>query len=318
MATKFSNKNLLIVFAVLLGAFLLIRFLNSSKNRGNFDKNVVNIDTAQIKSISILPKASEDEITIFQNVSNEWRVKQGEKEYEAMDNTINSLINTLSTIKAQRLAARSSEKWADYELTDSAATRVEVEMEGENLVLLIGKFSYKQNQNPTQYSQQRGRAISYFRLDGQEEVYACDGFLNMTFNRDINAFRNQTFLKAKVSDLTSIDVKMPLDTGYTLQKVDSIWMISGENASEDKIQTYLNGFAASNQSQFVDTAPTGTANYSINLNGNNMEQIQIKAYQLDSANVIMNSTINPEAYFKVPKSGLFSTLFKSSSYFISE
>lgn len=318
MATKFSNKKLLIVFAVLLGAFFLIRFLNSSKNRGNFDKNIISIDTAQIKSIKLLPKGSDEELTLFQNVSNEWRVKQGEREYKAMNNTVESLINTLSTIKAERLAARSSEKWAEYDLTDSASTRVSVEMGDETLVLLIGKFSYKPNQNPSQYSQQRGRAISYFRLEGQEEVYACDGFLNMTFNRDINAFRNQTFLKTQTSVLTSIDIRMPLDSGYTFQKVDSLWMLEGNEVLPEKFNSYVNNFSANNQSQFVDEEPSGNPNFGINLSGNNMEEVIIKAYELDSVNVIMNSSINPGTYFKVPRNGFFSTLFKSKEHFLSE
>lgn len=317
MASKWNNSKLLIVFGVLVVIFLAVRYVNTSKEKGNFDPDIISVDTAALNEVRLYSQAAGGkEIRIFEE-SGQWMVQKGDFKVKAMASTISSLIRTLVDIKPERLAARSRDKWEKYQVTDSAATKVALYENGENtLTLLIGKFSYKQSPSQNPYGQQRGRPISYFRIEGADEVYATDGFLNMSFNRDFNSFRDQTFLKAEKASIRNIDIRMPMDSGYTLQLIDSTWMLNDKPAVQDEVDQLLNSLAMNNQNQFADEfEASGQAPFRLRVEGNNTDPIEVMAYNLDSANVIMRSSLNPEAFFKVPRSDLFSRLFRPQSFY---
>lgn len=318
MATKWNNSRLFIVFVLLIGVFLLLRYLNSSRTKGNFDPNIISLDTAAISEILLYPKVTnQEEIRLFKN-EGRWMVQKGDFVTKAMQASVHALINSILNIKPTRLAARSEEKWEKFQVNDSLATKVNVIQEGkEDLGLMIGKFSYKQvpQNNPNQ--KQGIKSISYFRLAGEKEVYATEGFLTIAFNRDINAFRDQTFLKAKKDDINKLSFQMTDSMSYTLQRVDSTWIIKGNKADHGKVNELLSKLTANNQNQFVDDFKIGDSPLtSLKIEGNNMEPINISSYQYDSASVIMTSSLNSNALFKIPKSGIYEDLFRPAEFYL--
>ncbi len=317
MATKLNNRKLLIVLIVLIGVFALVRYFNSSKTKGNFDPNNIELDTASITEVLLYPKVNDhQEIRLFLE-NDQWMVQKGDFKTKAMRSSVLALINTIQNIKPIRLAARSEDKWENFQVNDSLATKVKVLQKGkDDIGIMIGKFSYKQSPqgNP---SQQGIKTISYFRMEGENEVYATNGFLVMTFNRDINAFRDQTLLKANKENIRKLDFNMPGDSSFTIQLIDSTWMVNDLKANETKVEQLLNKMVMNNQNQFADNfTPEGAAMNSLSIKGNNMEMINIQAYDFDSTSVIMNSSLNSEVMFKIPKSGFYNELFKPAQFYL--
>ncbi len=318
MATRWNNSKLLIVFVVLIAVFLLVKYFNMSKTRGNFNPDVISLDTGAIAEILLYPQINkQQEIRLFQE-NGVWKVQKGEFSVKAMKPTVMALINGIKNIKPTRLAARSKEKWEKFQVNDSLASIVKIILNnGEEIGLMIGKFSYKQAQQKNPYQQQGIQTISYFRVKGQEETYATDGFLTMTFNRDFNAFRDQTFIKSNGDNIRKLSFLMPGDSSYNLSRVDSVWMMDAHKADEAKVKQLISKLGMNNQNQFVDSLTiVNDPLYSLTIEGDNMNEIKIESFELDSGNVLMKSSLNEEALFKVPKSGLFDDLFKSPDYYI--
>jgi hypothetical protein len=108
------------------------------------------------------------------------------------------MINTLASLRATRVAANEKSQWKQYEVTDSAASRVQL-FAGKKMVvdLYLGKLSYQQpkNTNPYYYYQQQGKMTSYIRPAKDKKVYAVDGLLALSFNRQASDFRDRTVIR---------------------------------------------------------------------------------------------------------------------------
>ncbi len=319
MATKWSNSKLFLILVILVGVFFAARYFKSEKVKGNFNPEMIKVDTAAITELRLYPRAANGEEIRFSRVKDEWKVQKGDKIYPAMKGNITSMINTLNSIKPGRLAARSADKWNDFQVSDSTATKIEVfENAEKKLALMIGKFSYKQAANQNPYQQRGISGISYFRLDGQNEVYASDGFLSMIFNRDINSFRDQTFSNLDKKNVKRISYYTPEET-FKLEKRDSIWMINNEVIKVERVDQILSKLTFNNQNQFVDNYfASDSLMYSLQIEGDNMDPLVIKAIEKDSANVYMNSSLNKEVWFDVQKQSLFSDIFPKQEVFFTE
>ena len=57
--------------------------------------------------------------------------------------------------------------------------------------MIIGKFTFKQQGRIT---------TSYVRLAEEDDTYATDGILSMTFNQGINTWRDKTVIKGNKDD----------------------------------------------------------------------------------------------------------------------
>jgi len=177
----------------------------------------------------------------------------------------------------------------------------------------LGKFSYQQiNPNMRSYNQNNIKGISYVRLNGEKEIYAVDGFLNMAFNMDFNFWRNQQILKTKKNDITRLSLNYPADSGFVAIRKDTVWVIGNQPVDSASIDSYLTSLGFQSGSLFVDDyIPQKNPNYQLVIEGNNMSQIVITGYRNDDNEVIINSSINPDSYFSSSYEGVFSKIFIS-------
>ncbi|MEN8194086.1 MAG: hypothetical protein ABFS12_14775, partial [Bacteroidota bacterium] len=138
-----SNKNLIIVFAVLLIAAAIIYFPSGDKTERTFKTNLVEVDTSAISEIVISPKSMNGESFKIFKADNQWNVTlaSGKTAIVPKDKA-ERLIDQIMTIKPLRLAGRSKSKWSEFEV-DSSATRVIVkEGNSTTLDIMIGKFLF--------------------------------------------------------------------------------------------------------------------------------------------------------------------------------
>lgn len=296
MFNKNSNKTLWIVFTVLLIAVILIFTSESTKKERSFRKDIVSIDTNAITSFSIFPKSKQGVEVKFLKNNDIWKVSSlNSKSYTVPKFKIDNLFNELSKLKPKRVAARSKSKWAEYQV-DSAATRVVVNESGsEVLNLIIGKFAFQQP-----------RSMSTFvRLMGENDVYEVDGFLDMTFNKDVNSFRDETVVKSDKNDWNRLSFTHTNGESFDLVKTDGKWMINGIVTDSAKTETNLSSLARLSNSGYLNDVEDGllppqTSKLIIEVDGE--EDIEITAYQNESKYII-HSSQNIENYFDGNKIG---------------
>jgi hypothetical protein len=213
----------------------------------------------------------------------------------------------LNAIKPKRLAARDQSKWNEFQV-DSIGSRVKV-MEGSELALdlVIGRFSFQQPRTMN----------TYVRLYNDTDIYEVDGFLDITFNQDANAFRDGTILKNDYNKWLQLKFNYPADSSFQLTKSSNGWLVNGVKADSSKTINYLRRIANFSNSNFVDdasidqnTAPT----YSIQISTSDLSFTEIKAY-IDTSSYVIHSTQNPEAYFDGKT--FANTIFIGKSSFLS-
>jgi len=249
-------------------------------------------------------------------VGSKWEVQGGGESFSADNMAVSAMLNDFARIKPERVAATTKEKWEHYEVNDSLGNRVKV-FQGDEMTadFVVGKFSYQQLKN--QYERQ-GKMTSYVRLFDETEVYATEGFLNMTFNRSTNDLRNKTVINSDENSWTRLTFNYPADSSFVLIKENNNWMINGLLADSNEVKSYLGSIARLNSQNVLETnVPSGQPELTLSIEGNNISPIRIDAYQADTINkYIIESTANPATPFSGTGSDLATKLFVSPSRFM--
>jgi len=269
-----KNKTLLLIFLFLLGIFLASQFAFEKKTR-TFKTELIQLDTASITSILLYPKGDNQEETLLKKESNFWVVSKGNITTKANQGAVQSILRNLALIKTKRVASKSAEKWADYEVEESSGSRVKA-YAGDKLLedFIVGRFNF---------NQQTRTGISYVRLTQGNEVYAVDGFLSMTMGQGFDAYRNKEILALAKDNITQVAINT-LGTTTVLQKGIADWAQDGATIDSTAIATYLTGLQTISGVTFVndfDEMQSQPLLYkTLSIEGNNMTSpILVKAFR---------------------------------------
>lgn len=315
MFRKLKIKTLAIVFIGLLSLTVLVNVMDHTKGVNTLKDKLFAINDDQITSVIVQPKMLQGKQIELKKDNDNWKVLFEGKSYNGDANTINGLINQLNGLKPLRLAALSKERWSGFEVTDSLATQVELMgTSGELAKLYIGKFSYQQpkqnammQQNP--YMQQRGTMTTYVRTGKDEDVFAVEGFLASSANRNADAFRDKTITKVDKNSIQKITFEFPADSSFTMVHNEDQWMADGTVLDSTSVARYLSSLQSLKGSSFTDVKPSDYA-YKVKIQSDKGDAIEISA-KLDGDNVLLTSSQNSGSVFNENKDRTFKKLFIS-------
>lgn len=315
-----DNKKLLYILIALLGVYGLNKLFSGKKER-SFKTELIVVDTAQVTAITVFPKADEFAEVSMKKENDEWIISKGDFSTKAVTSSINSLLEQLALIKTQRIAAKSEEKWADYEVEEGKGTRMVV-YTGSKVVsdFIIGKFDFKQSpQAQQQFQQQQQPTItSYVRLNGEPETYAVDGFLSMSLGQGFDAYRNKELIAITKEDINQLDFSEG-NSSYSINKSPIGWAVNGtEVLDSTKVDSYLTALSNISGTEFVNdfdaVQHSDKLAKSLTIKANNMvEPVSIHCYA-DSTRAkpfIIHSTLNKDGYFASDSAGIYSRIFIS-------
>jgi hypothetical protein len=321
MFNKVKTKQLSAVFLVLLAAVLITAVGGNTKKTRSFLSELTEIDTSSVTALTIYP-AGKDVPVVLQRQGGNWVVADGETSHNADNRQAEEMLNTLAELTSTRLAAKDKDRWENYEVTDSLATRVEVKAGKKTAAdLYIGKFSYSQppQQAMSPYGgRQQGTMTSYVRLAGEREVYAVEGFLRMMFSRDAEALRDRTVLQVARNEVARISMQLPGEP-FTLNKSENNWMIDGLMADSAAMAGYLSGITRLTSSAFLDDAAlvNGTPTHTLVLeNASGARLAQVNAWFRDSTDIALTSSVNPGTIFNGTQNDLFEKVVRPKSAFL--
>jgi hypothetical protein len=320
MSKKFDNKILLYVFLALIIIFAGVKLYNLKFTDSTLNTKIVDIDTSRVTKLLLYPTTEKRDEIKFYKEGKDWKLSKGKLIVDPESNAIQNFFALLLNIKVQRLASKEKSKWPEYNLTDTAATRVKV-YQGDKLTLdlYIGKFNYQRSNDPYQMY---GRGISgstFVRLGGEPEVYVVDGFLTFTFNQQFNSFRKQSIARLEKEKVNKLTFKYPGDSSFTISQSGKNWMIGDQKADSAKMAEYLNSLNYKNSSSFDDNfVPSGMAQYNLIIEGKDMKTLAIDGYVRANDSYILNSNQNSKSWFSSPYKGLFTEIFKSKKSFFKD
>jgi hypothetical protein len=321
MSNRFNNKKLLYLLAGLIALLVFTLIVKVPREKATIKSRIVELDTAEVAEILLYPKVSKGKTVEFDRTGNKWSVKQEGIVAEAREGAVQDIFTEILNLKPQSLASVSKSKWKDFELTDSLATRIKfMNNKGKVLAdLMIGKFSYKQPDNPYGgYGGYNIQITSFVRAYGENEVYAVNGMLPISVNRNFNDWRDNKFVHFDSKDVANIRLTFPADSGYVLNKKDNYWMVGDQKADSAAVANYLNSISSLTGQDFKDNfKPSANPAYQLQAEGSNLLNFTVKCYTGDDPDeYVLNSSLNPEIYFSGKKNGIFEQLFKPRSSFL--
>jgi hypothetical protein len=302
MFNKVSNKTLIIIFGALIAIAAIYIIVESNQGESTFKTDIVNIDTSKVTAISIYPRATNhQEVRLYKEGSKNWKVKLFNNQIANVpENKIKSLLGMLVTVKPTRVAAQNKSKWAEFKV-DTAGTRVKVFEGNDNtLDLIVGKFSFQQ---PRQMN-------TFVRLNGEDEVYETQGFLDMAFNQKPDYFRNNSLVNDDQANWKKLTFTYS-DSSFELVKNDNYWTINGIKTDSAKTANYLRVLSHLSSSSFVDNpsdAGLGHADFTLTIESTSLGGIVLSDFGGTDASII-TSTENDGSYFNGKQNGLFQKIF---------
>ncbi len=289
MYRKINIKILAVIFIVLLVVTVVTQMLDLRKGNRTFKQDLVTVNADEITSLEVYPKSAGGKPVTLKKENDTWTVEADGKAYRADQSAPGSMIAQLNEMKAKSLATSDKDRWREFEVTDSLGTRVKL-YNGSNLAadVIFGKFSYSQPQTMT----------SYMRLAGEDEVYGVDGMMGMSFNRNVDSFRDKTILKSSSSDWTKLTFSYPADSSFTLEKMNDKWMIGNTVADSASVVKYFRSLNRVTSSKFAQAEPAGQPTHHLEIEGNNnMVPLEITGYYNGADDFILGSTQNEGNYF---------------------
>ncbi|MCF8261738.1 MAG: DUF4340 domain-containing protein [Melioribacteraceae bacterium] len=311
MLNNVSNKTLGVIFLGLLIIFASLYFFEGDGNERSFKEDLVKIDSTSVSKILVQPKDKTKPELEFTKVENGWKVKLVSGILAPVPyNNIKGIIDQLAEMKSKRLAARSKSRWNEYQV-DSSGTRVQV-FEGDNKTadLIIGKFNF----------QQQPRSMTTFvRIANDIDVYEVDGFLDATFNREANTFRDNRITKEGYTRWRKLEYNYSDGQTYTLSKSEEgRWFLDGALTDSASTVSALQKAGNLKGTDFLDDfTPDKEPLVKLTVTNDLEDSYSVFAYQQDST-FVLNSSINETSYFDGSTNDIFSKLFFDRSKLFGE
>jgi len=319
MFKKKGNLLLFLLLAIMLGAYFFISMQDKKKGERNFKGEVVDISEDKATKVVIYPGKTPDAPVELTRDGDAWQVKLNEnKKVTAVQNVVENTFNEIQSIKPNRLASKSEDKWAEYKVDDQG-TRVEVyEGNKKQLDIIIGKFDLdpRSLQQNSQYGEKTNpKFTSYVRLAGEKEVFAVSGFYEGLNSQTVDAYRDKQMLKLEKANIQNINFNYP-DSAFKLVLANDKWLAGGRAADSSKVVSYLTALSTLTGTKFLP-APSNEAYLNMVVTTKDGQETTFKAYAGNTAEEsLITSSDLPDAYFDGKTSSLRERLFVGKSRFI--
>ncbi|MFY0686515.1 MAG: DUF4340 domain-containing protein [Cyclobacteriaceae bacterium] len=293
---KLNTPKLLIVLAVLIGVFAVVKFTGNKSRSKSFKETLVEIDTARMTSLEI---TEGEQSTILTRKEGQWMVSTENGDKKAMHTTIRSLVSTLKTVRPARIASRSADKWQDFSVDETSGTRVKV-LEGDETTLdiILGRFGVEGQRS----------FYTYVRLFEDTDTYVADDFMKMSISSDPSEFRNSSIARVDKDSLVSISFNYT-DSAFTLVSENGNWYANGVQADSSRMFDYLKNLTYITSRQFAERSDL-TSTLSVVYSFSDRADISIEAIAIEEGYVLQSSANKDEAWMD---DQIFDKVFKGPS-----
>ncbi len=285
-------SRLLILLAVLVGVFLVVKFTGNKGRSKSFRSELVEFDAENVSKIELL---SITDTTVLTKEESQWKV---DGKYFADKSSVTAMLENLKRIKPSRIASRKEDSWKDYQV-DDAGLRVVVYEGGDKATdIILGRF---QMEGQRSYS-------SYVRLAEDNDTYVAKDFMKMSISQGSEAYRDDDVLRVDKDSVQSVSFSYP-DSAFVLEEGVSGWEAGGMIADSAAVAKYFQGLKFVNSRKFIDEINT-PAQFDATFNLKNGEQVIVSNYGYDQ----ISSSTNENEQWQDPAAA--KKVFKGPSYFV--
>jgi len=286
MSKRNNLKPVSIVLIALILIWVVIKLRDSKQGDRSFKALVVKVDTSKVQTITIVPKKSKDQV-VMDKENGTWMIDLNGKKVQADGNSINDLVSQIAELKPKRVAATSKDKWGEYEVTDTTATRIIVNQGKSPLAdILIGKFAY---------DQQTRQMTSFLRNYNENITYGVDGYLSVMFNRNASSFRDNSIISGNPENWKKLTYTYAADSSFVLEKQDTKWIMNGMPTDSLAVDKYFSKIRILSDNSFNDSVEYNMntfADFTLQIEGDHFSPITVKGILNNQGKLEVMSSIN--------------------------
>jgi len=303
MLQKVKLKYMLVTFMVLLALVATNEISRNRKGDKSFKTRLTLFSPEEVTSLVLKPRQMNGETLRLERQADQWLVWYKDVSYKANSEVLASMIGEIQNLKANGLAGNNQSAWSQFEVSDSLASHVEVYTGKKKVAdLRIGKIQYLPPQTLN----------TYVRVAGDKKTYTVEGFLSMTFNKELSDLRNNTLIDTTTDQWMRLSFAYPGDSSFTLHRENGAWHIGQQVVDSAAVTSYLNTISRLSSRELSLWKETSNPVCSLTIEGNNLTApIVLTAY--DKGEKLIGSSLNPETLFNDP--ALFSRVFVSRNKF---
>jgi len=315
-----SNRVLLAIFVVLAAVVAVVLIYDNRKGERSFRSELFVIDSAQVTSIAIYPKGENEKKILLARSGNVWDVHIEDQTYSADTTFIRSLLQTVTDLVPERVAALGSSSWNEFQVSDSTGTHVVVSQgEDPSADFWVGKISFSQQPQASAYGRNQNPSVkSHIRVEGDDKVYLVDGFLSMMFPEQVSRYRERTICRFDKDLPTTLTFSYPGDSSFIMTKSNGSWLINGVPADSAAMENYLRSLSSTMGNEFAPDDLQPIYGYRLTIEGMNMPVIEVQG-AIDTALKIymVHSGVNPTSVFISTNPSVFNRIFVTFASLIS-
>ncbi len=312
------NKVLLVVLAALVVVFVIIQY--GGDDNSSFKETLVEIDTAQVDRFIITASIGKPIGLIKKDGI--WKVETFGGSFEADRSKVESILAEVDGLKSKRLVGKDEKDWSKFETDQEKGKRIQFYAENDLLAdLMVGKFDFIQNQqaqyNP--YSQQpQGEMLTYIRLYDEMEVYATESFLKMILSDEPQSYRDKKLSQFDPEKVDQVLYATKYGEPFILSKKNGVWLMGTQEVDSVQTKEYIKNASKQKGRDFANgyMKDPNTFYASVDFKGPDMEPVSITAFEVDSADFVLESSQYPMRYFQVQGSNPLESVFVGKEYFL--
>lgn len=306
-----ATKSLFVIFVTLAAATLLhVAFGGKSVSKA-FSAAVVQFDSTKIDRILIeQPAKPAVELKLEGKI---WNVVLAEgKTFPADRQTVMNSLGELTGMKIKALATRDAEKFGRFQV-DSTGTTVRVFSSGkEKAAVVLGKFNFVS----------RSEFNTYVRNAASNEVFAVEGFISSTFNREADNWRDKKVWEIREDAIRQIELIFPGDSSWAAFKADgNKWISVSDTLDDFKSGQLVRQVTSISATQFDDAISpaevSGSPKYTIKVSLDNGTARELMLIQHPDDGAYYRATADNYPYvFRLSRSSLDGSVLKSRKSFL--
>ena len=293
------NISKLFIFLVVISlVFAIIKFTKNPDRSTSYNEKLVDFDSQIVDKIEI---ETENEQVILKKIADQWKVRVGKKQHEAVKSTVETFLQTIQTIKPSRIASRSVERWSDYDVDDRGTRVVISRTDDIFLDIILGRFAFEGQR--TYYN--------FVRLRDENDTYVAENFMKMSLVSQRNDFRNNRVLNIKNDSLIFINFIYP-DSAFSLTKKENNWFKNNNKVDSIQLKNYFDDVQFVVNKSFASLDSASLATHKVVFSFSNRSDIIITA-SLDNGEWLIRSSENKDEAWKDPD--LSKKILVSNKYF---
>lgn len=322
MLSKVLNTRTLVILLVIFGGILLITQLTKKEER-TFKSELVTIDTSKVTKMVIIPKTGAGPNITFQRQGSNWTLESDGKEYAPDPSSIKNILNELTQMRTERVAAIDDSKWDEYEVTDSTGSRIQLYYDDKVAAdLYLGKFSYTQAPQTNPMQRQQTRMFTHVRPVDDPTIYVVEGFIKMSVQPNVDTYRAKVLCALNKEDITRIRFDYPGNEDFTIERTGTGWSLNGTPADSTQTARYLQKYVRLTGNKYVDPPVEvgSTPTHTVVVEGNNFLPVELRAWPTNDTTInhAITSSLVPNTKFEGDKSRIFDKIFVGPEEFFAK